>query len=221
MSNLPKATAKDAGNDKPVKKHAYKRRWSNYLLNKKLQLRYIAFVTLLSAIICGALGYMIYSQANQASSRILDSAGDLHTGDADAKELYDAIDDRLKADDTGLIVQMTLVGIGLVFVLSLYLVIMTHKVAGPLYKVSRYFDHMAAGDLGEVWALRKGDQLQDFYNSFKEMHDAVRARAIEDNELVGKFLKACGDAGVSRDGDLGSKLEQLEEHHAKRKQALT
>jgi hypothetical protein len=216
LSKLPKATAKNPGGKK-----AYKRRWSNYLLNKKLQLRYVAFVTVLSAIICGALGYLIYNQANQASSRILDSAGELSEGDEDSKELYAAIDDRLKADDSGLIVKMSIIAVLLVVVLSLYLVVMTHKVAGPLYKVSNYFDKMAVGKLGEVWNLRKGDQLQDFYNAFKEMHDAVRKRAQEENEQVAAFLKACDDAGVSRKGELGDKLEVLEQYHTKREGALS
>lgn len=216
MSNLPKATAKTPGGKK-----TYKRRWSNYLLNKKLQLRYVAFVTLLSAIICGALGYLIYNQANQASSRILDSAEELAEGDEDFREMLDTIDDQLTADDTGLIVKMSIIAVLLVVVLSLYLVVMTHKVAGPLYKVSNYFDKMAVGQLGDVWNLRKGDQLQDFYNSFKEMHDAVRARAQQENDQVGAFLEACDNAGVSRKGKLGETLDSLTAYHSKRQEALS
>ena len=62
---------------------------------------------------------------------------------------------------------MALAAIGLVIGLSLYLVVMTHKVAGPLYKVALYFDKMADGRLGQVWPLRKGDMLVDFYESFR------------------------------------------------------
>ena len=67
-TRLPKATlAADSG---PVPAgRPYQRRLSNYLLNKRLQLRYVGFVTILSAILSGTLGYLIWQQENQASSR--------------------------------------------------------------------------------------------------------------------------------------------------------
>ena len=42
---------------------------SNYLLNKSLQLRYVALVTALSAIITGSLGFLIWRQELYASRR--------------------------------------------------------------------------------------------------------------------------------------------------------
>ena len=56
----------------------------------------------------------------------------------------------MAAEDRALVYKMVGVGVGLVVILSLYLLIMTHKVAGPLYKVSLYFDQMAEGRLGNV-----------------------------------------------------------------------
>ena len=32
-----------------------------------------------------------------------------------------------------------------------------------------YFDKMTAGKMGQVWPLRKGDMLTDFYDGFKAM----------------------------------------------------
>ena len=136
MSNLPKATARG--------KKPYKRHLSNYLLNKELQLRYVAFVTVLSAIISGALGFMIYRQEHRATSAILEEFDALvKEADTDQeREMWldtkkETADD-LSSRDTHLVLVMVGVGIGLVLVLSLYLVVMTHKVAGPLYKVSSY-----------------------------------------------------------------------------------
>ena len=84
----------------------------------------------------------------------------------------------MAAEDRALVYKMVGVGIGLVVILSLYLVIMTHKVAGPLYKVSMYFDQMARGQARQRHgACDKGDMLQDFFGNFKEMHEAVRTRA--------------------------------------------
>ncbi len=112
-------------------------------------------------------------------------------------------------------------GLGLVVILSLYLVLMTHKVAGPLYKTSGYFDKMADGKIGPVWGLRKGDMLQDFFHSFQEMHDAVRARLQADVASMEKLLAAAKAAGIARSGELGEELDTLEAHVAARKQALS
>lgn len=158
----------------------YKRKLSNYLLDKKLQLRYVLVVTILSGIIAGALGFMIYQQRRAASESISKDLQVLTDTDASQSELQEQITSDLAHDDQALVYKMVGVGVGLVIILSLYLLIMTHKVAGPLYKVSLYFDKMAAKKLGVVTPLREGDMLQDFYASFKEMHESVRAKAQAD-----------------------------------------
>ncbi len=215
MSNLPKATASG-------KKTKHRRHLSNYMLDKSLQLRYVAFVSVLSAIIAGSLGYLIYRQENRASDTIVSTVGEMGKG-GDPEgwgDLQKEIGDDLRGNDKMLVWKMAGVGLGLVLVLSLYLVVMTHKVAGPLYKVTGYFAKMEVGKLGDVWPLRKGDMMQEFYNAFKDTHDTLRARAQRDNGLTGRFLEACTAAGVSREGELGHELDELEAHHKARSDAL-
>jgi hypothetical protein len=216
LARLPTATASDGKGHRP-----YKRKLSNYLLDKSLQLRYVAFVTVLSAIISGSLGFMIWRQGTQASSKIMETVDTMCEDEgADCRELQEAISADLSRRDTYLTLKMVGVGVGLVLVLSLYLVVMTHKVAGPLYKVSTYFDKMADGKLGEVYPLRKGDMMQDFYEKFREMHIAVRERHRADNEGVARFLAACDAAGVAREGELGQALDALARHREERDAAL-
>jgi hypothetical protein len=93
-------------------------------------------------------------------------------------------------------------------------------VAGPLFKIGNYFEQMAEGRLGNTWPLRRWDMLKDFYVKFQDMHGAVRKRAKADNELVGRFLRACEEAGVSRQGALGHELDELTAHHQRRDKGL-
>ncbi|HUH03266.1 MAG TPA: hypothetical protein VML75_14815 [Kofleriaceae bacterium] len=224
MSDLPVAHAKDPSSKAPRSRH--KRRLGNYLLDKKLQLRYVAFVTILSAIISGVLGYLIWNQENRATNAVVEDlkmnvqAADSAEQSESWKELEVFVRGELRRDDNTLIVTMVGVGVGLVLVLSLFLVVMTHKVAGPLYKVALYFDKMRDGRIDEVYPLRRGDMLKDFYTKFKDMHDQVRARFQADNEAVAGFLAACEAAGVSREGALGHELDELETHKKRRDQAL-
>ena len=205
----------------------YKRKVSNYLLDKKLQLRYVIVVTVLSGVIAGALGFMIYQQRRAASESIEKDLAALTQKDASQDQFQEQIASDLASDDQALVYKMVGVGLGLVIILSLYLILMTHKVAGPLFKVSMYFDRMADGRLGIVTPLRKGDMLVDFFTSFKDMHDAVRARAQEDVIALDKAVAALRDAQSTGDyrgdaaGRLTESLEALEKHVADRKGKLT
>ncbi len=255
--NLPKATARGKTGDgrAPVDppaagaRRAYKRKLGNYLIDKKLQLRYVAFVTLLSAVISGSLGYLIWAQKVRATDSVVqdfdpwiakvetDWADQMAatTTDEERAEVKKMMDEdrasrvQTKEDaradmqkgDSRFILKLAGAGVGLVIVLSLFLVIMTHKVAGPLFKIGNYFEQMYEGRLGNTWPLRRFDMLKDFYAKFQEMHGAVRKRHKADNELVGRFLKACEDAGVSRQGALGHELDELATHHGKRDKALS
>jgi len=207
----------------PRTKH--KRRLSNYLLDKKLQLRYVLVVTILSGVIAGALGFMIYQQRRAASESIEQDLKVL-TQKMSQDSFRDEIASDLQSDDRALIYRMALVGVLLVVILSGYLVIMTHKVAGPLFKVSMYFERMAEGRLGNVTPLRQGDMLQDFFVTFKEMHESVRARAVADAELMEKAIGKLRESGNQADyrgearGKLVDELDALEQHLAQRKKQL-
>lgn len=222
-AGLPVAQAKGPSNA-PRKKH--QRKFGNYLLDKKLQLRYVAFVTILSALISGSLGYLIWNQENKATNAVVEDlkmnvqAAESAEQSENWKELEVFVRGELRQDDNTLIFTMVGVGVGLVVVLSLFLVVLTHKVAGPLYKVALYFDKMRDGRIDEVYPLRRGDMLKDFYTKFKDMHDEVRGRFQSDNEAVGAFLAACEAAGVSREGALGHELDELETHKKQRDGAL-
>jgi len=191
----------------------YKRKLSNFLLDRKLQLRYVILVTALSAIITGALGFLMYRQEAQVTEDLTAQVRQ-DFGDDLAKQAQGD----MEAHDQGLVLKMVAVGAGLVLILSLYLTVMTHKVAGPLYKVSLYFDKMAAGKLGKVTALRKGDMLVDFYTNFRDAHDAMRARQQADMDTLDNFLTAA--AGVVRTGGVGDEIDELTRHVKARRENL-
>ncbi len=229
MSDVPSATVVQDGklggdvpkgdSGPPRPRTPYKRKLSNYLLDKKLQLRYILLVTVLSGVISGSLGYLIYQQRHAASAAIEGDLAALTADDKTYKELQEVVAADYRAEDRALMYKMIGVGVGLVVILSLYLLIMTHKVAGPLYKVSLYFDKMADGKLGKVTALRDGDMLQDFYGNFREMHEAVRTRAQGDvitleSAATALRAKAAGNA------KLAEALDALDKHVTQRKKNL-
>lgn len=196
----------------------YKRKLSNYLLDKQLQLRYVLVVTLLSGLIAGSLGFLIYQQNREASKSIEKDLNAL-VQKSSQDSFQEEISSDLQSGDRALVVRMTLIGIGLVLVLSLYLMVMTHRVAGPLFKIGLYFERMAEGKLGKVSPLREHDLLKDFFATFKEMHESVRARAIADADEMERALRQLREspAAAKMTGELDAlaqHVDQLRKHLA-------
>ncbi|NVB76815.1 MAG: hypothetical protein HOV81_00335, partial [Kofleriaceae bacterium] len=94
-----------------------------------------------------------------------------------------------------------LIGTGLVLMvgLAMYGIKMTHKVAGPLFKVSLYLAKMRDGRLDKVYNLRKGDQLVDFYEHFKHAHAGIVQMEKDDIEHIKAVIAAADQAGLDRE----------------------
>ncbi len=87
-------------------------------------------------------------------------------------------------------------GLLLVLGLAVYGIKMTHKVAGPLFKVSLYLAKMKDGRYDKVWNLRKGDQLVDFYDHFKTAHAGVVQMQKDDIAKIKGVIEAAETAGA-------------------------
>lgn len=199
----------------PPAKH--KRYLKNYILNSSLQLRYIGAVSLISAAICALLGWIIFSQRSQASRTIIKS---LETADFLGPDQKAEIVQHLTQSDTSVLLNMTLVCAGLILVLSVFLVVMTHKVAGPLHVIGLYLDKLAAGRLPLVHNLRQGDELQSFHKKFKDMCNSLRSAAENDITACEGLVAACKAAHVDESGALGHALEDLRKMAREKEAAL-
>lgn len=118
-----------------------------------------------------------------------------------------------KMDDSELgrrLILWVLVGTGLVLVIGLavYGIKMTHRVAGPLFKVSLYLTKMKDGRYDKVWNLRKGDQLVSFYEHFKGAHAGVVTLEKSDLDQLKAVIAAAKDAGAG-ESDAVKELETL------------
>jgi hypothetical protein len=99
-------------------------------------------------------------------------------------------------------------GLGLIIGLAIYGIKMTHKVAGPIFKISLYFAKMKDGRFDKVYNLRKGDQLVDFYDHFKTAHAGVVQLEKDDVAQIKALIAAAKTAGAS-DHEAVADLEAL------------
>jgi hypothetical protein len=98
----------------------------------------------------------------------------------------------------------------LVAVLSLLVVligfagiVVTHKVAGPIYKMKRQIKSVADGHLQVPGQLRKGDELVDFFEVFREMVVSLRKRQEQEIALLDAAIDTLEGGAVSSGGKCG------------------
>ena len=103
---------------------------------------------------------------------------------------------------------LIITGLALMMGLAVYGIKMTHKVAGPLFKVSLYLAKMREGRFDKVWNLRKGDQLVDFYEHFKSAHAGVVKLERDDIDQIKALIAAAESAGAG-DHDTVTELKAL------------
>ncbi|MEJ7603516.1 MAG: hypothetical protein WKG01_36860 [Kofleriaceae bacterium] len=103
-----------------------------------------------------------------------------------------------KLEQRRLHILLVLIGSGLLLAvgLAIFGIKMTHKVAGPLFKVGLYLAKMRDGRLDKVYNLRKGDQLVSFYDHFKEAHAGVVKMQHEDIARAKAVIAAAEAAGA-------------------------
>jgi nitrogen fixation/metabolism regulation signal transduction histidine kinase len=63
-------------------------------------------------------------------------------------------------------------------------IVVTHKIAGPVFKMKRHLGDVAAGRLKVPGSLRKGDELVEFFETFNSMVKSLRARQEREIERL-------------------------------------
>jgi nitrogen fixation/metabolism regulation signal transduction histidine kinase len=95
---------------------------------------------------------------------------------------------------------------GLLFVLVVALgmvgIIITHKVAGPVYKMTRYVQRLRKGSLVEPAPLRRGDDLVEFFEELRWAIQALRERQQADIRVLDEAILELGESHATLRGRL-------------------
>lgn len=152
-----------------------RRSMRNFLLDRKYQLRYTAIMVAISALLTTGLGLIWYRQVREASKII-----EVRALASLAEEEVASLGKEIERQDNQRLLVLGGFGVLLVLVVTGYGIVLTHKVAGPMYKISLYMAQLRDGNLGPIGGIRKGDHLHGFFRSFQEMHDGLQERARQD-----------------------------------------
>ena len=168
-----------------------KRRLRNYLIDRKVQLTITAVMVMMSSGLTALIGIFWYGEIRNASEVIRVNA--ITTLGADAATALGA---ELQAADQRRLILLISFAALLGVLICIYGIVMTHRIAGPLFKINKHMKDVAEGRLYGLWGLRQSDQLQDFFATFERMHGALRTRTRQDIDMLSGVLAAL-ETGVS------------------------
>ena len=118
------------------------------------------------------------------------------------KSLFESFTQYLEADPMGPVAQqivqlksevitlLVLIEVALVLLSALISVFMSHRIAGPLFKLRRYFVEAAAGNLEQVITFRKGDYFKELATGYNEMMESIRVRVAGKNHAMQNAIES-------------------------------
>ena len=182
----------------PVDAAKKNRRLRHLLLDRQFQLKYTAMILGVASVISVVLGLFLIEKVRE-NSRMLQL-------DPGFDEAFQA---QLAASDTNIV--LVLIGAFAVFliVLAVLSVIITHRMAGPIYVLRRYIGEIGTGPLPRVRNLRKGDEFRDLFETLVDTVGALEARAKEEIAVLEKLNGALAAASPSDAESLKVELEAL------------
>jgi hypothetical protein len=167
-----------------------KRQVRNYLLDRGFQLGWVARVAVTAAVIVSVMGWFLYGTVADATDQLLADK----LADPDLTEVaVQAFIDQAERDKLFTLALLSGGLFLLVLLLSLGTIVVTHKTAGPVYKIKKLLAGID-GDHLQLWArLRKGDELQDAFQELDGMLRRLReARQGDIAELEAALAEIAG-----------------------------
>lgn len=169
-----------------------KRRFRNYLLDARFQLKYTLMVVSVTVVVASGLGFLAYRYSRgQTEMMTIDMIAD-----GEAIPFIEA--EARKADREVLIGIVSAIAI-LALALGATGIVVTHKLVGPAYKIKRMLGDVRDGHLKIEGRLRKGDELQDVFDAFEQMVSALRATQESEIAMLDAALERAAAAGVQDD----------------------
>jgi methyl-accepting chemotaxis protein len=152
-------------------KQFYKRKI--YIINKDLQLKYLFTIISMIFISVAAVSfitfYVIWDNVIREFFFIPEAA----------KKLGDIFTKTSEIAFAGTIVVLVIFGVAGIF--------LSHRVAGPLYRVERVAEEISKGNLDVSVRFRKSDELRTLADSLNRMITGIKGIVMEDKHIIGNL----------------------------------
>ena len=157
----------------------------NYLISKRFQFKYVFYVLAFMFMIAWLSGYTVYYT-------LFTLMGEKLANVYPQGRLMDIF----KTVNTTLLLRIALI-VPFVVMIS---ILITHRIAGPIFSMQRYLGEVAKGNFSSILKLRKRDELKDLAAAINKMTHNLGMSVQENRALVAEICDLLGD--------LNSRLEK-------------
>lgn len=180
----------------------YKRRLIP-IVDRAFQFKYTGIILLVAAVTSTVLGFFLL-KAYREMNEVIGIAS-----------ISPDIGARLNADDATKVFQIIIAClIGEVVVLGALGLVITHRVCGPIFVITRHFGTMLDNKYPSLRPLRAGDEFAPMFELFKQLVDKQRDRDAAEITRLGAALAAAKAKGV--DAETLQVLQTLVDERAAR-----
>ena len=161
---MSSSAAPAVGSNEPANDPGMERRRRRLvpIVDARFQWKYTLLIAALGVGVTAIMGGFLY-RAHVTNTRVLELANE-------ELRLQVARNDQL------FLLYLVLLVVGMAFVLSIWGIIVTHRISGPLYLVARYLGILGGGQYPDMRPLRKRDELQEFFTTFEEAVNQLKHR---------------------------------------------
>jgi len=140
-----------------------------YVVDRRFQYKYTALLSGLSALMSALFGVLMYLAHREALDDVF--RGGSIPADVAAR--------------SGTLVWL-IAGMALLMAVAfgLFGLLITHRVAGPVYVMSQFVAVLARGRYPRMRPLRRNDELKEFFDRFQRAIEALRERDVEEAEIL-------------------------------------
>lgn len=156
-----------------------------FLLNRAFQIKYTVIIAVIGMIIAILWGTLFYKASKENSEQMLM----LVQMDPNLSPMSDIIKDKLDREDNRIMIYLIAFVIAIFFSLIIWGILITHRIAGPIFIISRYIDSLTDGKIPETRPLRKKDELKEFFDKFNRMLSALKERENIDIVAINDTIK--------------------------------
>jgi hypothetical protein len=154
------------------------------IIDARFQWKYTLIITALGVGITAIMGAFLY-RAHTDNTRLLELDGNL------------LLQQQVMRGDQIFLLYIVVLVIVMTVALAFWGLVVTHRVSGPLHVIARHLNQLADGHYPDLRPLRKHDELQDFFATFEEAVNRLKARDIATLQSIDEVLTSAKQTATS------------------------
>lgn len=173
-----------------------KRRLRNYLLVPSFQLKYTAMVVGVTVIVASVLGLLAYQYSTGQTEMLTINKIEAKGSAIDESFIRD-LERYSEEADRRVAIRIVSGVILLAIALGITGILVTHRLVGPVYRLKICAKQVRDGHYSLAFGtLRKGDELQDLFEAFREMVASIRTAQQRDVSELDVAIDQARQAGM-------------------------